>query len=524
MKRKMKYLLIVFLFLFLGCSDQQEKKESTINYYYLDILLDLNPKTYVEGQGCVLPTYELDGYEFIGWYKNADFSSWKLTNISIFERGDINLYCKMNEIPIIEKEGLISFEDIYNLNDATSEFEIQTSLPNTGGNVLVVPVAFSDSELFNNEEVVKNLGKAFFGSELDTGWESVKTYYLKSSYGIANISGDVLDICYLDNTIEYYDTGNSKEKLNEIIEYVVSSYDDYIDYSRYDNDKNGYIDAIYLVYLNVANSDENSIYWAFSDEYISDDMLEVDSVSPGFYTFISYYFLFDKLANGESINLNTESFIHETGHLFGLDDYYDYNINKGEDGGLGGADMMDSNIGDHNPYSKLLLNWIKPKAIIDSSILNCDYTFNIKAFCDSGDVILIYKEWSNSLYDEYIMIDYYSCDGLNDLEKGNEGLFDANGIRIHLVNSQLDYNPDNLWLITKYDNSFTRNKLIKLIQADGLNEIEKENALADNGDLFMEGNTLDKIKWASGKNANFEIIIDKIDEDNAQITIHFLEK
>ena len=193
-------------------------------------------------------------------------------------------------------------------------------------------------------------------------------------------------------------------------------------------------------------------------------------------------------------------------------------------GGLGGADMMDANIGDHNPYSKLLLNWIEPKAIIDSSILNGDYTFNISPFNNNGDVILIYKEWDNSLYDEYIIIDYYNYSGLNEIEKGNGGLFDINGIRIHLVNSQLDYNPASLWLMTKYDNSYTRNKLIKLIQADGLNEIEKENALADNDDLFMEGSTLDNIRWTSGKNANFNITIDKVDEESAQITIHFLEK
>ena len=39
--------------------------------------------------------------------------------------------------------------------------------------------------------------------------------------------------------------------------------------------------------------------------------------------------------------------IHETGHALGLDDYYD---TVGSTGGFGGGTMMDSNVGDQDPY------------------------------------------------------------------------------------------------------------------------------------------------------------------------------
>ena len=55
--------------------------------------------------------------------------------------------------------------------------------------------------------------------------------------------------------------------------------------------------------------------------------------------------------------------MHETGHILGLPDYYDYDGSIGPKGGLGGWDMMDYNWGDHNAFSKYLLGWIDPVVI-----------------------------------------------------------------------------------------------------------------------------------------------------------------
>src|SRR5205085_9571813 len=55
--------------------------------------------------------------------------------------------------------------------------------------------------------------------------------------------------------------------------------------------------------------------------------------------------------------------IHEMGHAFGLPDYYDYEPGNGPDGGLGGLDMMDANVGNHNAFSRWLLDWIQPDVI-----------------------------------------------------------------------------------------------------------------------------------------------------------------
>ena len=91
--------------------------------------------------------------------------------------------------------------------------------------------------------------------------------------------------------------------------------------------------------------------------------------------------------------------IHETGHALGLPDLYDYDTNPPR-GGVGHLDMMDSNWGDHNCFSKWLLDWITPIVISCNTgevILNASGT--------SKDAVLI---WPNvgldDIFSEFFMV------------------------------------------------------------------------------------------------------------------------
>ena len=56
------------------------------------------------------------------------------------------------------------------------------TLPSTGNSkVLVIPIAFENYP--KTEEMRTRINKAFFGTSEDTGWESLQSYYQKSSYG-----------------------------------------------------------------------------------------------------------------------------------------------------------------------------------------------------------------------------------------------------------------------------------------------------------------------------------------------------
>ena len=66
------------------------------------------------------------------------------------------------------------------------------ALPSVGNvNVLVVPVNFMSKN--KTQTIWNEINTCFNGTESQTGWESVKTYYQKSSYGKLNLSFTVTD-------------------------------------------------------------------------------------------------------------------------------------------------------------------------------------------------------------------------------------------------------------------------------------------------------------------------------------------
>ena len=77
-------------------------------------------------------------------------------------------------------------------------------LPSTGNSkMLVIPVVFSDCSLSEQELKTEHefLEKTFFGKSEDTYWESVSSFYQKSSYNNLNITGKVSDYFYYNKTI-----------------------------------------------------------------------------------------------------------------------------------------------------------------------------------------------------------------------------------------------------------------------------------------------------------------------------------
>lgn len=407
--------------------------------------------------------------------------------------------------------------DIETLDMFAAKNNLTSGMPSVGNSkALVIPVEFTDYKASPNMK--SNLEKAFFGTSEDTGWESLTSYYFKSSYGKLNISGTVLDVYNTGNTSKYYNSKYEKGQDADylIIKDVLEYYDSQIDYSEYDSNNDGYIDALYIVYTApIDYESDSSLWWAFTYEYFTDDYEYYDGVEADYYCFLGYDFLFETPACGKKLTLNAETIIHETGHLLSLDDYYDYDDSKGPDGGLGGGDMMDYNVGDHNPLSKILLGWVTPYVVTSSA------TINISSFGKTGNCILLVDEYS-SIYDEYYLIDYYTPDGLNALEAGNSGLFSVSGIRIYHIDSRTTKtNPESILDIYDYNNSYTSHRLISLIQTSGSNSIDK-GGFSSNNDLLQFNENYIISKWYS--KTNLEYVVSAVLKNDLSVDLNIIKK
>ena len=440
-------------------------------------------------------------YEINILYKNYNTSF----NITVLEQPNTPIYVPNNTETLF---------DVCNRKNA----KFNPPLGSTGEQkILVLPVDFTNYPAPDNMTEVLNT--AFFGSSADTGWESLRSYYYKSSYGKLNITGTVLPVYHTNYRASYYT--NNEQADYEIMKNALAYYDQQYDFSEYDNNKDGLIDAIYIVYSREPDYENDNIWWAYTYEYYQEDysLIKHDNVMPSFYTFCSYEFLFEEVSSGKPLKYNMETFIHETGHVLGIDDYYDYDTSYGPSGGIGGGDMMDYNVGDHNPFTKAILGWVTPYLVTD------DITISLSSFGKTGECIIIPKSFNGTYFDEYYIIDYYTPDGLNELEAGHNGLFSIDGVRIYHINASTTglYHTISVWDIYSYNNSDTKYNLISLVEADGNNNISKGEYgnYSENSDLFQENDICSNLTWYNGNSINCSIKVQSIENGEATLIIDF---
>ena len=340
--------------------------------------------------------------------------------------------------------------------------------PSTGDvNILVVPVNFDLNDIrpyerrsyidFNDgNNYLEAMEYTFNGtSSLDGAnpyWESVSSYYEKSSYGNLYFNFEITDpftpemsasefLSKEDLTSSSSSIGGSQALITDILEHGLTKNDVPIDIfdSKYDQNQDGYIDGMRLIY-NVIDGDlvssESQPFWAYTTNYLAKatdtETGEIKIVGTR-YANCALSFLYDD----STLGYDAHTIIHETGHMLGLDDYYSYD-NSGNYGYLGGIDMMDLNIGDHSAFSKYALGWIEPTVIYQD-----DTTITLKPFESSGDALIIPSSYYNdSAFSEYLILEYKTPTGLNKLDATEKyrnayPLAFSNGLAIYHVDARL---------------------------------------------------------------------------------------
>lgn len=437
-------------------------------------------------------------------------------------------------------ENAYTYKDVYKkLSNGGNAY-----MPSTGDvKVLVVPIEFSNvyTSKKTKEKYVNDLNRVFFGD--DTGYESVSSYYEKSSYGKLKISGTITDWYTPKKDSTYYEAAYDSNKINpaisDLLTEVLEYFDSKIDYSEYDSDNDGVIDAVYLV-CNKAKPKHGSLYWSWMSASNSNKKFDEKSAYQYMWSNIGFIYEddFRNPIRGDYVNAIT--YIHETGHLMGADDYYDYSENeyktsifgtslseegKGCNYGAGGYNMMDSNVLDHCAVTKMLLGWINPYVVTQNA------TIEINKFNSSGDAIIVsptFDEERGNL-SEFFIIEYFDNTGLNRQSMFDNRGFKTSGIIIYHVNAKVIADGD-YWSLFRYDNSYTDRAFLTLINArtnklgktDFIDSSEDANDLA----LFKELDVfvpIDDYEYADKSLLNVSIKVNSLGE-TANITINFKEE
>ena len=425
----------------------------------------------------------------------------------------------------------VDFTDATNVKDVTDQGYYLDGCPTTGSPaVLVIPVDFKDINGRNNGFSISNIVTAFLGGAGETDYYSVHDYYLTSSYGQLDLDITVVDEWFIPkNKSTYYATATydyDGEKvaigdqlvMDEALAYLATV----MDLSKFDSDNNGNIDSVVLVTTLEIDADED-FYWAYrywnlyTDDY--GYYYEYDGVSANDYIWVPYSFMHEKYDERtedyvytDTSVMNTYTFIHEFGHILGVDDYYDYS-SKG-DHPLDGCDVMDSMSGDHNAYSKFNLGWITTSRLVTTS---SSITLSLNAFTTSGDTIIIANNFDPTLgaYQEYYIIVYYTNDGLN---AGEAGYFDREGVIVYHVNASLyteEYDGEIYYDV--YNNNTAPSD--QYGTEDNLIEFVKSSA---GYFTYVEGDTLPGVTDDQGNKLGYSFTVDSI--ENGVATITFTKK
>jgi hypothetical protein len=226
----------------------------------------------------------------------------------------------------------------------------------------------------------------------------------------------------------------------------------------------------------------------------------------------------DEITGNKSIKLNAETYVHETGHLLGLDDYYG---NQNNYGPLGGFDMMSYNVGDHGPLNKMLLGWIDPLIAQPGT-----KKVTLDRYATGGGVILIPKTTlpNGSIWGEFIALAYYTPAGLYEAHQGLSYVPSVSGLLVYHVDATLKARNDSSWWMSYFKNtnmdSDNSKSLVRFLEAD------KNSSMASSGfknsDLLSSGSlALNTYRWNSNSAINIGLQILSKTDASIEVSISF---
>ncbi|MFO8184484.1 MAG: M6 family metalloprotease domain-containing protein [Candidatus Aegiribacteria sp.] len=332
-----------------------------------------------------------------------------------------------------------------------------------GMNVLVLLVDFSDN--------VAQTPSVYF----DSLAFAADTFSLKNYYG--QVSFGQIDIVTVDypsatgwqrapETYDYYVGGNYgwgsyPANTQGMVEDICQLVDPVVDFSQYDNDFDGYVDGVNVIYAGPFDGTPQTIWphaWSLPGGGVEFDGVTV------------YSFSVQDEYNNNPGDKSANTLCHEFGHVMGLPDLYDYDYDSF---GIGDWGMMSFGLYNGDGWSPAhFCAWSRiALGIAEPVNVTSPGWYDVPSVEESGT---IYRLWTGGAAgNQYFLVE-------NRRPSGYDAALPGHGLLIWHIDDSVNSN-DNQWYpgYTSYGHF-----RVALEQADGLWQLEQAQNYGDLNDPF----------------------------------------
>lgn len=318
-------------------------------------------------------TFRLGGDEFVNWAKTIDGYTLVRNAEGIFtygvlnEKGDLvssNLVAVNENERTGEERAFLATLPTNLFYSASQVEDMRASSPALGANtdskypsigtvkLLVILVGFSDLPFtYTNQNFVNLVSQPNYN-----GTGSVKDYYRDNSDGQFIMDIDVAGPYTLPNTMAYYGGNSNGHDANMalFVSHSINAADADVNFSDYDNDGDGRVDAIHIIFAGTPESSTGNPNEIWPHRSNVNNNIQKDGVRFGPYSCSA-----EKRNSVAMDGIGT--ICHEFGHVLGFPDFYDtdYSGTGGEAVTPGNWDLMASGSYMNNSASPVGLSAIE---------------------------------------------------------------------------------------------------------------------------------------------------------------------
>ena len=310
-------------------------------------------------------------------------------------------------------------------------------------------------------------------------------YFYDSSNGHYDPQFDVIGPVTVSKNMEYYGKNNPSTQFDAapwtMVKEACQLVDDSVDFKQYDNNNDGYVDFVYVIYAGYGEADggdENTIwphsYWLLN----AGITCKVDG------KYVDLYACGNELDSRTNYHTGIGTFCHEFSHVLGLPDLYE-TTGFGTHKTIGAWSILDygpyNNDGNTPPaysaYEQFFMGWLMPRLIVDAENVELE-----ELQASNSALLISSSDQHNLIGNDPKPTTFYLLE--NRQQVGWDKYLPGHGLML----TKVQYSSNN-WQQNTVNNK-AQSMGVDLIEADGMTPNSKQNGYDGKpGDLFPAGAT-----------------------------------